>query len=266
MMYRKVALSFVAATALGLVGCVDSDGDGLTNSEEAELGTDPDSADTDGDGISDGEEVEMGINPLSTDSDGDGYLDQDEIAEGSDPADEDDGIFEGGYPFNAEIEDCDDEFGGSADVGDELPCATFINQWDEDYNLWHMQGSADFLVIDTSAVWCGPCNSMAAWLADEAPTLFGQEMDSARENAWEGNVRWITGLYEDGSGQPADVGDAEAWEEDYPAEGVPVVVDDGRDLINWIGPPGIPSLSLVDLETMEMVIVDDTTAVLNEIR
>src|SRR5690606_18729059 len=35
----------------------DSDGDGLTNGEEAALGTDPDDADTDGDGVPDGDEV-----------------------------------------------------------------------------------------------------------------------------------------------------------------------------------------------------------------
>ena len=136
MKYRKVALSFIAATALGLTGCVDSDGDGLTNSEERDLGTDPDVADTDGDGIADGEEVERGIDPLNIDSDGDGYSDGDEVAEGSDPADEDDMIFEGGFPYNpTAVEDCDDDdFSGRAEVGDLLPCGVFINQWEEDWD------------------------------------------------------------------------------------------------------------------------------------
>ncbi|WP_258165250.1 Rib/alpha-like domain-containing protein, partial [Corynebacterium aurimucosum] len=35
----------------------DTDGDGLTDKEEEELGTDPNKADTDGDGINDGDEV-----------------------------------------------------------------------------------------------------------------------------------------------------------------------------------------------------------------
>ncbi|MEA1784603.1 gliding motility-associated C-terminal domain-containing protein [Arenibacter sp. GZD96] len=43
---------------------VDSDGDGLTDGEEAVLGTDPNNPDTDGDGISDGDEVLNGTNPL----------------------------------------------------------------------------------------------------------------------------------------------------------------------------------------------------------
>ena len=36
--------------ALGLVAC-DSDGDGISNKDELDLGTDPDLADTDGDGM-----------------------------------------------------------------------------------------------------------------------------------------------------------------------------------------------------------------------
>ncbi|MCA0982908.1 thrombospondin type 3 repeat-containing protein [Halobacillus yeomjeoni] len=44
---------------------VDSDGDGLSDSEEADLGTDPDKPDTDGDGYGDGEEVEANTDPLN---------------------------------------------------------------------------------------------------------------------------------------------------------------------------------------------------------
>ena len=43
---------------------VDSDGDGLSDSEEEDLGTDPDDADTDGDGWEDEAEVESSTNPL----------------------------------------------------------------------------------------------------------------------------------------------------------------------------------------------------------
>ena len=48
----------------------DSDGDGLTNSQEATLGTNPNLADTDGDGINDG--AEFGSGGTALDSDGDG--------------------------------------------------------------------------------------------------------------------------------------------------------------------------------------------------
>ncbi|MCP4384766.1 MAG: CSLREA domain-containing protein, partial [Hyphomicrobiales bacterium] len=53
----------------------DSDGDGITDSDEATLGTDPSNPDTDGDGLADGLEVEFMTDPLAIDSDGDGIDD-----------------------------------------------------------------------------------------------------------------------------------------------------------------------------------------------
>ncbi|CAN5412473.1 hypothetical protein BH23VER1_BH23VER1_17830 [soil metagenome] len=57
----------------------DPDGDGLTNLEEFQLGTDPQNPDTDGDGLTDGEEVALGTDPLNPDTDGDTLLDGDEV-------------------------------------------------------------------------------------------------------------------------------------------------------------------------------------------
>lgn len=52
----------------------DSDGDGLSDSREAEIGTDPERADTDGDGVSDAVEVTEGCDPLDSDSTPSGYV------------------------------------------------------------------------------------------------------------------------------------------------------------------------------------------------
>lgn len=66
----------------------DPDGDGLTNDQEAMLGTDPLKDDTDGDGLGDGDEVNFyHTNPLLMDSDGDGQSDLAEIVAGTDPMD-----------------------------------------------------------------------------------------------------------------------------------------------------------------------------------
>jgi hypothetical protein len=60
----------------------DSDGDGLSDRTEKEIGTDPDNVDTDGDGLSDEIEYqEYGTDPLDSDSDGDGISDGREINE-----------------------------------------------------------------------------------------------------------------------------------------------------------------------------------------
>ena len=59
---------------------VDTDGDGLSDEEEAGFGTDPTLVDTDQDRLSDGSEVlEFGTDPLLSDSDEDGLGDGDEL-------------------------------------------------------------------------------------------------------------------------------------------------------------------------------------------
>jgi len=80
-----------------LAGC-DTDGDGLVNSYEKALGTDPKRADTDNDGLKDNEEIDAGTDPLNPDMDGDGLLDGEELAAGTDPNNPDtdgDGLLDG---------------------------------------------------------------------------------------------------------------------------------------------------------------------------
>jgi hypothetical protein len=78
---QKIVIVLIAFLALGLIlgaglwvyfkvlgagdtTLLDSDADGLTDTEEATLGTNPDNRDTDGDGFFDGEEVRNGYSPL----------------------------------------------------------------------------------------------------------------------------------------------------------------------------------------------------------
>ncbi|MCH8822936.1 MAG: hypothetical protein IH984_05440 [Planctomycetes bacterium] len=82
----------------GLTGaaCTDSDGDGLTDVEEAALGTDPNDPATDNDGLFDGTEVDLALadgsdcpDPLNPDSDGDNLLDGFEVFLGTNPCNAD---------------------------------------------------------------------------------------------------------------------------------------------------------------------------------
>lgn len=69
-----------------LVVSADADGDGLSDADEADLGTNPNVADTDGDGLTDGEEVVLGTDPLNPDTDSDGLNDFEEVNDtGTDP-------------------------------------------------------------------------------------------------------------------------------------------------------------------------------------
>jgi hypothetical protein len=70
----------IGLTYVGEGGNVDSDGDGLLNKEEKQLGTDPKNPDTDGDGLSDGAEVKTySSSPIKADTDGDGLDDGVEV-------------------------------------------------------------------------------------------------------------------------------------------------------------------------------------------
>jgi Tol biopolymer transport system component len=87
-------------TAAAAIGQQDDDGDGLTNQQELELGTDPNNPDTDNDELSDGEEVNrLGTNPLNPDTDADELTDGDEVLRrGTDPRNPDtdgDGLKDG---------------------------------------------------------------------------------------------------------------------------------------------------------------------------
>lgn len=65
---------------------IDSDQDGLTDTEEAALGADSNNPDTDQDGLTDREEVKVYLtDPLKPDTDGDGFKDGDEIKSGYNP-------------------------------------------------------------------------------------------------------------------------------------------------------------------------------------
>ncbi len=67
----------------------DRDKDGLTDKEEAELGTSARAVDTDGDGLFDLEEVRTWeTDPLNPDTDGDTYLDGEEVSGGYNPSGE----------------------------------------------------------------------------------------------------------------------------------------------------------------------------------
>jgi parallel beta-helix repeat protein len=62
----------------------DDDNDGLWDTVETGLGTDPYKPDSDGDGLNDGLEVnEIGSDPLRVDTDGDGYADKEEYDAGT---------------------------------------------------------------------------------------------------------------------------------------------------------------------------------------
>ncbi len=82
------------AAVVNLRAYPDTDGDGIDDRTEAELGTDPANPDTDGDGLTDGFEDDFGFDPLvpgeqDLDPDGDGMTNLEENVFGSSPLEAD---------------------------------------------------------------------------------------------------------------------------------------------------------------------------------
>ena len=124
---RRVARFLPGTGTDPLGGMTDTDGDGLPDKLEEELGTDPAQPDTDNDGMNDGWEVEHGFDPLvdnddpdvdsdptndsNYDADGDGLKNGEEAVWGTDPHEPDsDGD---GVPDGLEVEQSSDPADGT---------------------------------------------------------------------------------------------------------------------------------------------------------
>jgi outer membrane protein OmpA-like peptidoglycan-associated protein len=113
---------------------VDTDNDGLTDDQEADIGTDPNAADTDNDGLTDGEEVnEYGTDPLVADSDDDGLDDGEEInSYNTDPLEADtdgDGLSDG-----EEVNEYRTDPTATDSDGDGLSDSEEVNEYNTDPN------------------------------------------------------------------------------------------------------------------------------------
>jgi thiol-disulfide isomerase/thioredoxin len=289
-MHRTLLLGLFSFSMIGCDGALsdDADGDGLTDDEEAELGTDPDNADSDGDNMKDGWEVSLGLDPNDPDSDGDGVEDGDETKAGTDPLDpdtDDDGVDDG----------LEDEVGsdplnpmsygfaeGDYHVGD-------CQLWPEDLEgieagptyansmtyqgttySWTTYAEGDLVdnhVLTDSFGQDFPLYSMcgnvvllavgAEWCppcqdkAEELPGL----MEEYSDYDWTP----IEMLMEDNYGDLADQVTLERWRDDYELDGMPVIgpVDEDQyvDMYTvWDRDWGIPSLSIIgsDLRVVEV--------------
>lgn len=176
----RLSWILLASLPLALTAC-DSDGDGLTNQEEKELGTNPDLidsdgdrvsdpmelemgtdptvADTDGDGLNDGEELTAGTDPLATDSDMDGFSDPEELDDGTDPLDEYSYARDndGRWPdlSSRATEDTLEGF----EIGQRFPNVTMADQFGGEVDLYQYWGHV--VMINMSTEWCGPCRTIA---------------------------------------------------------------------------------------------------------
>jgi hypothetical protein len=111
--------------ALTVLGCAPASLDVGDDEGEAFV-------DSDGDGISDAEEKEIGSDPALEDSDGDGYADGIEVESYTDPTDRNDHPYIGGWPIDA----CRNDLEGTGMAeGDVIPDITLLDQYGEEVRI-----------------------------------------------------------------------------------------------------------------------------------
>ncbi len=258
---------------------LDSDGDGLTNAQEAEGGTDPNKADTDDDGLTDGEEVKLGTDPLLQDTDGDSltdgeevgewgtdplledtdsdeYWDSWEIIEDTNPLDSSSRIYFGNWPYNPDKDSLDqgDWSNTSTAVDSRFPRFTFLDQYGEavdnyDFaNRLNGDGQLTWQLIDVSTQWCPPCHNVASWIAgvdDNATDDFESFYPTVREKVQGKKIWWMTFIVQDIDGGPPTSEDAIVWDQMHANPLVPILVDLDQRVVNGFGAGSFPHFFLL---------------------
>ena len=187
-----MAQRVLSACLLLLVGCEAAELE-VPGLDGASL-DDASGADSDGDGIPDSEEAELGTDPMSDDTDLDGWTDSEELARNTDPTNGSDKPYQGGWP----IGDCrDDLTGTSVAAGEVAPDFALTDMYGDEVRLHDFCHMA--VMVVTGAEWCGPCQSYRA------------EMASLYDTYFERGLMIIDFLGETASGGEPSETDLESW-------------------------------------------------------
>jgi len=271
---------------LALMGCMDSDGDGLRNRAELKAGTNPDAADTDGDGLTDdveaelgtdpldadmdddllldGQEVELyGTDPMNPDTDGDGYEDYDEVSTEHSPTDPDDRIYVGGWPFQRYKDDVGErKLNKGMQLGKPFFRESFKDHFGDDVDLFDYAYQGVPILIDVSAQWCGPCKNYALWLSgtDEAVNeQYDELFPGVRAAVDNGDVFWVTFIGQNDDFEPATKKTVKEWEEEFPHDKIAVLADTDEEVVEFVDLGFWPSFILLD-EDMSVVVTQENAA------
>jgi thiol-disulfide isomerase/thioredoxin len=249
---NRPALLLCAVLACG-AGCGTTD----DASPAGAAGGDP-NADADSDFLTTAQEAEHGTDPSNPDTDGDSYLDGDEVLEATDPLDANSRIYQGGWPYQrSKDEIVDPGFMGTPVVGAVMPRLIAYDQFGQQVDLYDFARHGRRVVIDLSAIWCEACKDLAHWLGREPSANFDARPELAPivDMVEQGQIYWITVVFEDGVGNAAGPAEAVAWAETFPHAKIAVLADNNRALFDFLFPGGYPNLQVLD-EDMTLRVYD----------
>jgi hypothetical protein len=243
----------------------DAEADGTGEGEESESGegdTDEPPADADGDGLTDEEEAELGTNPLDPDTDHDNYWDPWELTEGTDPLDPESRIYEGSWPYNPNKDELEQGSWATASkiVGRPFPRAEFLDHHGDMVDLYDFTNfplaygydqPLAYFIFDLSAQWCGPCHNVANWIAgvESADTAWIQDIyPSVRDKVHSLRIWWVTFIVENSSGGPPTSADATSWFQIHHDNYIPIMVDANQQMWPSYGSNAFPHFFLLDPE------------------
>jgi hypothetical protein len=234
---RSHLSTFAYLGALLLCAC-DSGDDGAVDTGPADAATDADGEtgdtggetdggtedlDTDQDGLTDVEEADIGTDPNKKDTDGDNYWDSWEVNEGTDPLDPASRIYTGYWPYNPDKDSLVQGTWAEAGpvAGKQFPRQSFVDAHGDMVDIYDFAnftindtGDPSYIMIDMSAMWCGPCHNMAEWIsgADTADTApLQQTYPTVRDKVHNLRIWWITTIIENAGGGPPSQTDAASW-------------------------------------------------------
>jgi len=233
--------------------------------------------DTDGDGLNDTKEAELGTDPTLVDTDGDGYTDFQEVHAGTDPKDSSDVIYKGGWPYNPHK---DDFVAGSwttpAGLQVKLPRYKAIDQYGDEVDLYDLIGHGKPIVFDVGTWFCEPCKDLASYLSvgdcteniscNNNDDCLGdllcdngkcQASTCVSERGWwnadyepiydmvkNDKVFWVTVLFSKGS--PVGHEEVERWHDTWPNSKILVLADSELTLQEYMNVNAMPRIDVLD--------------------
>ncbi len=169
----------------------------------------------------------------------------------------------GGWPFNPQKDALSDPgWGTMASQGATVPRFMGVDQYGDEVDLYDFAGHGVPIVIDIGTIYCEPCKAIAAYLSTGDmehlvwnPPEGGQpgyypwwseDYAALPDMIANGELYWITVLFNESNDGPSDQDECAMWHEAYPNPHIPVLADANLEMKSWLDIQSYPTLNLID--------------------